>query len=321
RTHHRTPRMGGRPLRFRRLNEAAVNAITRNAAFFFAAGDAFFAGALLIAAGHLAAWRWRHRRGAKWFRMLTILGIVFGVLAVIPLPWLLYSLCLGLPLMLINRPFATSDDSRRHQILRRVEPLVEFFILLAVGWELWDQTALRPIPSKKLPAEIHVVGDSLSAGIGDEQNHLWPRLLSQRLNVPVVNHAQPGANIHSALKQAEAVTGDDPLVLIEIGGNDLLSNRDSTLVAADLELLLATLPRGWRELVMFELPVPPIPGAYALARTQRRLARRFGVRLIPRRQFAKVLFSNGATIDSLHLSREGHERLANMVAGTLFTKD
>ncbi len=291
--------------------------MTRNAAYFFVSGDAFFAGALLIAAGHSAAWHWRHRRGAKWLRLLTILGVACCVLTVIPLPLWLYCLGLGLPVAWINFPFAKSNDTRRHRILRRAQPLVELFLVLATGWELSERTSLMRIPLAKLPAEIHVVGDSLSAGIGDEQNHLWPRLLSQRLNVPIVNHAQPGANLNSALKQAEEIIGDDCLVLIEIGGNDLLSGQDSKMVEADLAKLLSKLKRGQRTLVMFELPVPPILGAYEFARTQRRLAQRFGVRLISRREFANVLLSAGATSDGLHLSRVGHQRLAEIVAQTL----
>lgn len=108
-------------------------------------------------------------------------------------------------------------------------------------------------------------------------------------------------------------------MLIEIGGNDLLSGRDSQQIEADLDRLLVRLsaPKTGRTLVMFELPVPPIPGGYEFARLQRRLAHRHNVRLIPRREFAKVLLTPGATSDGLHLTLIGHRALASLVLSTL----
>ena len=67
---------------------------------------------------------------------------------------------------------------------------------------------------------------------------------------------------------------------------------------------------------MFELPVPPIPGGYEFARLQRRLVHRHAVRLIPWRDFAKVLLTPGATADGLHLSLSGHRALAGLLLRT-----
>lgn len=164
---------------------------------------------------------------------------------------------------------------------------------------------------------MHVIGDSLSAGIASEQEHLWPNLLASEWQVPVRNHAQAGATTESAFRQAEEIASDDCLVLIEIGGNDLLSGRDSRQIEADLDRLLVRLGAPGRTLVMFELPVPPIPGSYNFARLQRRLAHRHSIRMIPRREFAQVLLAPGATTDGLHLSLRGHRTLADLLLRTL----
>lgn len=66
---------------------------------------------------------------------------------------------------------------------------------------------------------------------------------------------------------------------------------------------------------MFELPLPPLGFAYG--RIQRRLARRYGVRLIPKRHLSGLLFNEVTTLDGLHLSEEGHRRMAVRVAGHL----
>jgi len=41
------------------------------------------------------------------------------------------------------------------------------------------------------------------------------------------------------------------------------------------------------------------------------------VRLIPRREFAKVLLTPGATTDGLHLSLRGHRALADLLLRTM----
>jgi lysophospholipase L1-like esterase len=79
----------------------------------------------------------------------------------------------------------------------------------------------------------------------------------------------------------------------------------------DLDALLnQTSQRGVR-VVMFELPIPPLLNGYG--RVQRQLAARYGAALIPKRILASVIAGKGSTIDSLHLSAEGHRAMADAV--------
>jgi len=71
-----------------------------------------------------------------------------------------------------------------------------------------------------------------------------------------------------------------------------------------------------RVVVMFSLPTPPLYGAYGAI--QRRLAKEYGVALIPKRCMTRVFSAPGATIDGLHFTHAGHELMAAAVAG-LFT--
>lgn len=290
-----------------------MSGLNQFAAYLFSSGDAFFVGAVLIVLGRATTWHFRRHRAAKWLRLLTILGLILFVLSMTPLPWWLYGLCLIPPLVSLNVPFRADDNARWPRVIHRAQPLVELLLLASVTAELLERHRLHVPPLAALPAEVHVIGDSLSAGIASEQERLWPNLLASEWQVPVRNHAQAGATTASAFRQAEEIECDDCLVLIEIGGNDLLSNRDSRETEVDLDRLLVRLSGSRRTLVMFELPVPPIPGAYDFARLQRRLAHRHGVRLIPRRDLANVLFSAGATMDGLHLSIDGQRAVADLV--------
>lgn len=284
--------------------------------YLFVSGDALFVGVTLILLGRAVSWMLRQRRGAMWLRLLTVLGVIVFLFSATPLPWWAYTLCVLPPLIGLNVPFRVDDGRRWSRIVRRAQPLVEVILLVAVSAELLERQRLRVQPLEQLPAEVHIIGDSLSAGLTDEQDGVWPNLLSREWQVPVRNHAQPGATLSSALRQAEQVTGEG-LVFIEIGGNDLLSGRDSWQIEADLDRLLARLRKPGRTLVMFELPVPPFPSGYEFARLQRRLAHRHGVRLIPRRDFAKALLTPGATSDGLHLTPIGHQALASLCVAVM----
>jgi len=63
--------------------------------------------------------------------------------------------------------------------------------------------------------------------------------------------------------------------------------------------------------MMFELPLPPFHNRYGDA--QRRLAEHYKVHLVPKRVLIGELTSEGATVDSIHLSRRGHALMAETV--------
>jgi acyl-CoA thioesterase-1 len=108
--------------------------------------------------------------------------------------------------------------------------------------------------------------------------------------------------------QAERI-GDEPgLVLLEIGGNDMLGSTTPEQFEERLEVLLAEVCRPNRTVVMLELPLPPLCNRIGMI--QRRLAAKHEVALIPKRVFIGVLTSSGATVDGIHLSPKGHAQMA-----------
>ena len=165
------------------------------------------------------------------------------------------------------------------------------------------------IPTVVLPPNtpIHVIGDSLSAA-SDDGTPTWPELLAEQIGRPVTVHARAGSTTADAMKQATGLPADC-CVLIEIGGNDLLSGESSTRFADDLDTLLQKVCADGRAVVMFELPLPPFCNGYALA--QKRLSSEFDTRLIPRGVLASVFYPDANTVDSLHLSAAGHRDLAD----------
>ena len=100
-------------------------------------------------------------------------------------------------------------------------------------------------------------------------------------------------------------------MLLEIGGNDILGPTTSREFESQLDELLAEVASPKRQVVIFELPLPPFYNNFGLV--QRRLARKHDILLVPRRVFLSVLAGEESTLDTIHLSSDGHRRMAECV--------
>src|SRR5260370_26553051 len=86
--------------------------------------------------------------------------------------------------------------------------------------------------------------------------------MQQSTGVPVKNLSRPGAQVAEGQDMAGEVIPDDRLVLIEIGGNDLLGGESSVAFEKNLDATLSKLAMPGRTMVMFELPLLPQKIAY-----------------------------------------------------------
>ncbi|MFT4556321.1 MAG: acyl-CoA thioesterase-1 [Planctomycetaceae bacterium] len=288
--------------------------------FHCVSGDAFFGGFLAVAAGAILIWKTqgkRHRVGAA----LILLGWIFVIVSATALPEFQY-FCLAIVSLrvVVGNPRKPKDDSKESATAIDQSSKPESWktrwcptlCIIALGTACVEFVAHHPsqVPiSRDLP--IVVIGDSLSAGINDGVDIPWPTCLDKMTSAKVSNNALAGATCHSAINQLENLP-EQCVVIVEIGGNDLLGGRSSAEFRKDLDELLSEIKRPGRDIVMFELPLPPLFNGYGS--TQRELADVHNVALIPRRLLAAVLFTEDATLDSIHLSNDGHQQLAERIA-------
>ena len=166
----------------------------------------------------------------------------------------------------------------------------------------------RPLVAVPPGKTVYVVGDSLSAGLRP-QERCWPEALHDITGLPVVNLSGPGARVQDAMQQARRIQQPKSVVIVEIGGNDLLSGGDAGVFRQQLDALLAALRKDGREVLMFELPLYPFKTAFG--RAQRELAAKYGATLFPSRCLTEVFSMTGGTIDGLHFTRRRHEAVRN----------
>jgi lysophospholipase L1-like esterase len=221
-------------------------------------------------------------------------------LAVVALFWT--TIAIGFVLDVIRR-----QASRRLRLISRCGVLAAL-VLLAV-FEL-PYRAVPRVPQGNFNALL-IIGDSISANTGGE-GKVWPARVSEQLGATLINAAFPGATVASALRRQVSQLGDDEgVVVIILGGNDVVGASDLPRFHDDLDALLAQVNHPGRPLIMFELPVPPWQTGYV--RSQRALASKHKVLLIPRHEFIRVLRDPAATNDGFHLTDQGHARMAEIV--------
>jgi acyl-CoA thioesterase-1 len=167
---------------------------------------------------------------------------------------------------------------------------------------------LKPASSRT----ITVIGDSVTAGVGRlEDSERWPGLLSAQHDLQIQDVSHVGETATSALKRVKTLQIESSVIIVEIGGNDLLGATTVGQFSEALDVLLEQVRSPGRQIVMLELPLPPFHNEYG--RVQRQLAWKHNVVLVPRRVFLSVLAADESTLDTIHLSRDGHERMAESI--------
>ena len=283
-----------------RLLDAVLGHFAGGGAFFTACGLLLAAVLLRVRAGRAAdgpdgepAERWS-RSGA----VVGLAGAAVLTFSACPLPrwWYGFVYCSAAWWAFASRP-GWAKGWRYGSAAALAAP-----VLWGAGWELTWQVA--PAIPPAAGRALVVVGDSLTAGVGGEADR-WPDLLADRHDVRAVTVAVAGARVADALgPPGWDLPESGGVLLLELGGNDMLGGTSPGAFRVDLRTLLERLKRRAAArggtVVTLGLPLPPFHAAYG--RAQRAACAEAGVPLIPRRVLAGVLFGPDATTDGLHLS-------------------
>jgi acyl-CoA thioesterase-1 len=278
-------------------------------ALYFASGEALYPGAVLLLLAMAispyvqALWQVRLRNIAGWLALAMI------VMACPPFPWIVDAIFLGTFALWFIAWNQTAPGQSRDRL--RPTTTIILLVLLLVLPTMERSHRTIPLISGEPSDHLVVIGDSISAGLGSNVP-AWPVVFQQLTGMSVKNLAGAGAQTIDAQVMAEKVTQDDRVVLVEIGGNDLLMGVPSKEFEHALDALLSKLVKPGRSVAMFELPL--LPHKIAYGQIQRRLAAKYGIYLIPKRYFADVIGGADATSDGLHLSTAGAHRMAELVA-------
>lgn len=196
-------------------------------------GDAFFIGMGMAIIGLLTRAWMRSRAALTIMRIIGVIGAFLVVASSTPFPIWVYCLWMFLWLLGFLPPFV--------RVTKIIILCVTLLSILLCALEF--PYHLRPTISLFANQHVYVIGDSLSAGL-DSSTTNWPVVLGSLSRLEVTNLAQAGATASSALVQTKGIVIQPSVVIVEIGGNDMLGDTPSGQFHSDLDVLLQRVSQG-----------------------------------------------------------------------------
>lgn len=175
------------------------------------------------------------------------------------------------------------------------------------------------------PLKLLILGDSLCSGHGLPEGYGFGPALARRLradgyrNVEVLNGSQAGDTTADAATRLASTPQDydADVVIVELGGNDMLTQTDPSVVERNLDWILdGYKKRGTRVVIGGMLSKPELGFVYNVTfdKIYPKLAARWGASLYP--FFLAGVFGHPALMqdDHLHPNAAGVERIVAGIA-------
>lgn len=168
------------------------------------------------------------------------------------------------------------------------------------------------VPNLDSPGSTIVcLGDSIAAGTGVEPGQAYPEVLAGRLGVEVLNAGVPGDTAEAGLARLDEVLDADPwMVIVELGGNDILRRVPPARTEAALREILDRLLAARVVPVLVEIEVP-FSAQYA--EVFERIDDDYDIPVVEE-VLGEILVDRNLKSDEIHPNAEGQRLLAEAIA-------
>jgi len=163
---------------------------------------------------------------------------------------------------------------------------------------------------------IVAFGDSLTYGTGAAEHESYPAVLAQLIQRNVVRAGVPGETTGGGLARLESVIEEHRpvLMIVCLGGNDMLRRMDETKTRSNLREIIRTIKERGIAVALVGVPKPALitsaPAFYA------ELAQEFDIPY-DSKVVTDVLYRAELKADPIHPNAKGYRRIAEAIAELL----
>lgn len=168
------------------------------------------------------------------------------------------------------------------------------------------------VPNLDSPGKTVVcLGDSITAGVGSGPGQTYPELIAGKLGVDVINEGVSGDTAAQGLARMDQVLADDPwLVIVELGGNDILQRVPAEQTERSLRRIVEKLLAARVVPVLVEVDAP-FGASYQ--QIYGRLGKAYHVPVVEG-AIGKILRDRDLKSDTVHPNAAGQKVLAEAIA-------
>jgi lysophospholipase L1-like esterase len=190
-------------------------------------------------------------------------------------------------------------------------------LLFALAFTLASCGEKAPKLPKLAGSDVIVAfGDSLTFGTGAQEEESYPAVLGRLIGRSVVRAGVPGEVTGQGLARLPAILDAHRprLVIVCLGGNDMLRQAADADISRNLRAIIRTLKERGIAVVLVGVPRPALitsaPEFYA------QIAKEFGIPY-EGKIVTSVLYSAELRSDPIHPNAQGYRRIAEAIAELL----